>query len=115
MDISSVVLGFVDEVLRRHTPLPHSHRIERSDPPAMSEMKCRRRPHLVHVINLPFGAENLYESKERLLIYPKRGVLIEGVRLEDIELPGFARPEQDAARPVEECCQPTSDSRLVLP
>jgi hypothetical protein len=68
------VFGFVDEVLRRHTPLPHSHRIERSDPPALFEMKCRRRPHLVHLVILPFGAENLYEPKERLLITQKRGI-----------------------------------------
>jgi hypothetical protein len=92
------VFGFVDEVLRRHTPLPHSHRIERSDPPALFEMKCRRRPHLVHVVILPFGAENLYEPKERLLITQKRGI-DRGVRLEDSELPGFARHEQDADRP----------------
>src|SRR5258708_22499568 len=64
--IFHLCFGFVDEVLRRHTPLPHSHRIERSDPPALFEMKCRRRPHLVHAVVLPFGAEKLCEPKERL-------------------------------------------------
>ena len=66
-------LGFVDEVLRRHTPLTHSHRIEQSDPPALFEMKCRRRPDLMHMTILPFGTENLYEPKERLLITQKGG------------------------------------------
>jgi len=84
LDISSVFFGFVDEVLRRHTPLAHSHCIERSDPPALFEMKCRRRPDLMHITTLSFGTENLYEPKERLLITQKRG-LIDGVRLEDIE------------------------------
>ena len=74
LDISSVFFGFVDEVLRRHTPLPRSHRSERSDPPGLFEMKCRGRPHLVHVMTLPFGTENLYEPKERLLITQKRGI-----------------------------------------
>ena len=74
LDISSVFFGFVDEVLRRHTPLPHSHRIERSDPAALFEMKCRRRPDLMHVVIVSFGTENLYEPKERLLITQKRGV-----------------------------------------
>jgi hypothetical protein len=38
------------------------------------ERKCRRRPHLVRAIVLPFGTENLYEPKERLLITQKRGI-----------------------------------------
>ena len=90
------VFGFVDEVLRRHTPLPHSHRIERSDPPALFEMKCRRRPHLVHLVILPFGTENLYEPKERLLITQKRG--IDEVRLEDIELRNANSAQNTAAK-----------------